>query len=233
MRKIQGKWKIIKHFFHDEQISSITHDDKYIYALSFKGVIYRVKLSGHYERFDQIPENVRAVQLVAHDHKLYIATNNGLLIINKNNGHRIIINRFHGLSSNNISQICILGNYCWLATGRGLHRIPINLLQQSFSRGNIILRDILVNGKQVSTNVLHKLHYNDQFSISVDGLYYKSNGNFNFAYRFVGDKEGWTPLPGNSEVLSIPRLPLGNITLQLKMIDHENHLCRQKLRPSC
>ena len=126
------------------------------------------------------------------------------------------------MSSNNISQICILGNYCWLATGRGLHRIPINLLQQSFSRGNIILRDILVNGKQVSTNVLHKLHYNDQFSISVDGLYYKSNGNFNFAYRFVGDKEGWTPLPGNSEVLSIPRLPLGNITLQLKMIDHEN-----------
>ncbi|MCC6702356.1 MAG: histidine kinase [Fluviicola sp.] len=230
MRKVESKWKIVQHLFRDEQISSITNDGKYIYALSFKGVIYRVQMSGERTIFYHLPENFRAVQLVSHGGKLFVATNNGLLILNKSNRNQMVINRFHGLSSNNISQVCIVGNYCWLATGRGLHRIPLHLLQQSYVKGSIVLKKILVNGDVVAPDALKYLAYNDQFSISVDGLFYKSNGNFSFAYRFVGDKEGWIQLPANAELLSIPRLPLGSTVMELKMIDHEDRDSENTLR---
>jgi hypothetical protein len=228
--KVNGIWKVDQHLFKDEQISSITNDGKNIYALSFKGVIYRIQPSGEKELFYRMPDNFRAIQLISHTKKLFVATNNGLLILNTTNRRSMVINRMHGLSSNNINQVCIIGNYCWLATGKGLHRIPLHLLQQSFIKGNIILKKILVNGNPVSPSALRHLAYNDQFSISVDGLCYKANGNFSFAYRFVGDQEGWIQLPANAEVLSIPRLPLGSKVMELKMIDHEGRDSENILR---
>ncbi len=222
LNKIQRKWKITRHLFHNEQISSISSDGRYIYALSFKGEVYQVDRSGKQRVFYKLPESIRAVQLVVHRDKLFLATNNGLLVINTKNLRRTIINRYHGLSSNNISQVCIVGNDCWLATGRGLHKIPLNQLRTKHVSGKIVLKQILVNGKGIDPSELRNLAYDDQFSIEADGLCFRSSGNFVFAYRFVGDKDGWIRLPSTIEKLSIPRLPLGSTVLELKIIDHEN-----------
>ena len=230
LRRVQGKWQVVKHLFRDEQISSITSDSKYTYALSFKGLVYRLKRIGKPEVFYTLPENLRAVQLMSHNNKLLVATNNGLLILDKITRQRLLINRYHGLSSNNVNQVIVAGNYCWLATGRGLHRIPLHLLRESFVKGSIVLNKVYINGEAVHPDKLKQLAYNDQFSLTVDGLCYKSNGNFSFAYRFIGDNEGWIQLPANTEKLSIPRLPLGSMVMELKMIDHENRDSENVLR---
>lgn len=230
LHKKNGKWKIIKHLFRDEQISSITNDGKETYALSFKGVIYRIEQSGKQEVFYTLSENLRAVQLVSQGDKLLAATNNGLLVIDQNTLKSVVVNRYHGLSSNNINQICIVANYCWLATGKGLHRIPLHHLRESFVKGNIVLNKVFINGISVHPEKLKQLAYNDQFSLAVDGLCFKANGNFSFAYRFLGDKAGWIELPANNENLSIPRLPLGSSIMELKLIDHENRDSENVLR---
>jgi LytS/YehU family sensor histidine kinase len=67
---------------------------------------------------------------------------------------------------------------------------------------------------------LIEIDYNDKLTLIVDGLSYRSNGNFQFAYRIKGLNENWIKVPGEAEKIDFASLPTGDITIEIKLIDY-------------
>ncbi len=217
-----NEWKPKRTFLRNKQITAITKDSKSIFALTFEGKIYQVTENGNCKLLTQLDENFHAVQLNYHRGNLFIATNLGLIILSLKTGLKTVVNRYSGLNSNNISRCLIVNNSCWLSTGKGLHKLPLSSIHKSYQAGKIILRNFLINGKKVGKRPVYELNYSDDLKLQTDGLSYRSNGNFNFAYRFVGDRTGWILVPASVKELIIPRLPQGNVEMEVKIIDQEN-----------
>jgi len=79
----------------------------------------------------------------------------------------------------------------------------------------------LINGRSAKVKELIELNYEDKLSLIADGLSYRSNGNFQFAYRIKGLNSNWILVPGGVEKIDFASLPTGYITIELKLIDHQ------------
>ncbi len=225
-----NQWKPKRTFLLNKQITAITKDSKSIFVLTFEGKIYQVTGNGNCKLITKLDENYHAVQLNYHRGKLFIATNHGLIVLRLKTGAKTIVNRYSGLNSNNISGCLIVNSSCWLSTGKGLHKLPLSSIHKNVQVGKIILRNLLINGKKVGKKPVYELNYSDDLKLQTDGLSFRSNGNFNFAYRFVGDRTGWILVPASVKEITIPRLPLGNVEMEVKLIDHENRNSSNRLR---
>jgi len=217
-----GSWNRIRTFFKDKQITSLTRNSKGVFALTFEGKIFQLDKNGSVKLIHQLDENYRAVQLQYHNNTLYIATNLGMVIYGLESHTTKIINRYNGLNSNNISRCFIDKNWCWVSTGNGIHRLLLSKNNNPQPSGKLIIRGVFVNNKKVNPSSVLHLRYSDDFKVQLDGLCYRSNGNFDFAYRFIGDKTGWITVPASQKEFAIPRLPMGSVNIELKLIDHEN-----------
>lgn len=216
-----GNWKTKRTFFYNKQITAVAKDQATVFVLTFEGKLYRLNKFGKESFLMQLDDNCRGVQMQYHREKLFMATNNGLLVYALQTGQKTWINRYSGLSSNNISGCVIAGNYCWLSTGKGIHKLPLKELKKGRAEGRVILKQLSVNGKRVKYKNTYELSYSDDLKLQVDGLSYRSNGNFNFAYRFQGDRTGWIEIPSSVKEITIPRLPIGSVIMEIKLIDHE------------
>lgn len=223
LQKSNGKWVKTNQIFKEKQIISLASCpiNKKIYFLSFEGIIYALSKNGNVELIMQIDTQIRATQLKVHNGQLYLASNKGILIVNGKTRNLSLINKNNGLSSNNIRGLVFSTNFCWAATGKGIQKIPLDILRTSKVRSRVLFRDLRINSKSVEIKHTIQLNYNDVLTLVADGLSYNSNGDFLFAYRIKGYSDRWITVPGSVGKIVIPKLPSGNITLELKLIDHE------------
>lgn len=222
LEKKSGIWKKKRTLFVNKQITAITCDSRNVYLLTFEGTIYSLDKKGICKLFVQLEENERGVQLQYYREKLFVSTNTGLIILSLKDRSKTTIDRYKGLCSNNVNSCVIAAGNCWLATGKGLHQLPLRKIAKKLPAGKIILREIRVNGKIRENKQPLFLSYSDDLRLRVDGLSYRSNGNFTVAYRFLGDPSEWISVPASVKELTIPRLPNGNVEIALKVVDHEN-----------
>lgn len=220
-RQFDDSIQLISKRFNNKQISSICSDENQLYLLTFDGLIYSLNKYGELSLLLRLNEQQRAVQIRQRNGKLFLATNIGLFVYEINTSKKWNIDTYDGLASNNINGIAFSSQFCWLSTGNGLQKIALNQIKKRFSQGKIILRKINVNGKEVNKQALKELNHADNLSLNLDGLSFRSNGRFSYAYRFKGDKQVWIKVPATEDELTIPRLPFGNIEMELKLIDHE------------
>lgn len=223
LKKSNGKWLKNHHFFKNKQIISLASCsvNKKIYFLTFEGLIYSLSKNGKFELIMQIDVQIRATQLKVHNGELYLASNKGILIINGETRNLTLLNKNKGLSSNNIRGLVFSEGFCWAATGKGIQKIPLDILRTSKVRSRVLFRDLRINSKSVEIKHTIQLNYNDVLTLVADGLSYNSNGDFLFAYRIKGYSDRWITVPGSVGKIVIPKLPSGNVTLELKLIDHE------------
>jgi len=215
---INKEFKQLKTYALNEQILSLCVNKSELFYLSFNGEVYSLGKNKKPKFLFKMDEQYRMVEIKYKNGKLYLASNLGLLIFDINTKKKTLITVYDGLSSNNIKDIAFSSNTCWLATGKGLNRLSMSDLNDQNSLGKIVLRQLKVNGKEVHFHDLRQLNFNDNLSLLVDGLSYRSHGNFSFAYRF-GKNAEWIKVPNSIEELTIPRLPIGNFVLELKLVD--------------
>jgi len=223
LQKSNGKWIKTKQIFKDKQIISLAScsQNEKVYFLTFEGIIYELSKNGNVELIMQIDEQIRTTQLRVNNGQLYLASNKGILIINEKTRNLSLLNKNNGLSSNNIRGLVFIDNFCWAATGKGIQKIPLDILRTSKVSSRILFRDLRINSKSVKIKHITQLNYNDVLTLVADGLSYSSNGDFLFAYRIKGYSDRWITVPGSVGKIVIPKLPSGNVTLELKLIDHE------------
>lgn len=217
----RGKsFKITKKYLKGKQVISICSDSqrKKIYFCSFDGSIYSLDINNKIKKIKQLGENVRVNQIRYYANRIFLVSNKGILTLNPKTQKMRLFNTSSGLASNNIRSIDFSGNLCWVA-GEQLQRIPLSVFKDKKIRARILPRKILVNGKSIASNKLIEIDYNDKLTLIVDGLSYRSNGNFQFAYRIKGLNENWIKVPGEAEKIDFASLPTGNITIEIKLID--------------
>ncbi len=217
-----GKWNNKKNLLKNKQIISITVDQKkqIIYFLSFEGVIYSLDKNRKITKFKKLDSSIKAVQLEFNKGKIYLATNKGILGLDIENGSSFLLGLYEGLSSNNVRALTFTDKYCWAATGKGIQHIPLNLFRTKKGSAKIIFREFRLNNNPKGFKAIKEIRYDDELTIVADGISFLSNGNFDFAYRIIGYNENWIKVPGSAGKIVIPQLPTGNITIELKMIDH-------------
>lgn len=229
MKSKKDTWQIARTVLKNKQITDVTSDGTLVYILTFEGVIFQLDQQGRLKKLVQLDDTYRAVKLTVFSNRLLIATNGGLVLFQLKTKQITTIDRYSGLNSNNVNACVVIDENCWIATGKGLHKIPVSELYKRSVSGKINLRYITVNGKETARSAILHLSHSDVLQVTADGLCYRSNGNFNFAYRFVGDNTGWISVPSSVRELTIPRLPFGKVDLEVKLIDHENRDSANKL----
>jgi hypothetical protein len=219
---VGNTYKARKDYLSGKQIISISSDPlkKVIYAYSFDGGVYSIDKYNRIKKITQLGNNIRVTQIRCHAHQLFMASNKGILVLDPETKKQILFDRFSGLSSNNIRSLVFYGDTC-LAAGENIQKIPLSLFKLQKVKSSIILRKILINGESITQKNLIEINYNDKLTLFADGISYRSNGDFQFAYRIKELNSNWIKVPGGVEKIDFASLPTGYITIELKLIDHE------------
>ena len=222
LHPVDNTYKVRKDYLSGKQIISISSDPikNVIYAYSFDGGVYAIDKHNTIKKITQIGTNIRVSQIRFHAQRLFMASNKGILVVDTETKKQILFDRFAGLSSKNIRSIVFHGDTCW-AAGENIQKIPLSLFKFENVKSSIILRKILINGASVTPKKLIELNYDDKLTLFADGISYRSNGNFQFAYRIKESNSNWIKVPGAVEKIDFASLPTGYITIELKLIDHE------------
>lgn len=222
LKNQNGFWKIHKIQFKNKQIISLCLDPltDQLYCLTFDGIVLCLNPNGSVKEFLRFENGMRATQIKIKNDQLYISSNKGLMIVEIASGKRKNFNLFNGLNSNNVRGVAFSSDFCWVATGKGIQRIPFTLVGEKHSKSRLIFRDFLVNSKSVKVDGPIQIKNNNVVIILADGISYQSNGNFQFAYVLEGYNEKWILVPGSAGKIIIPKLPTGERRLIIKLIDH-------------
>lgn len=189
-------------------ILDVEFHEKNIYALTYEGKIYSIN-EDDIKLFYQVPNQYQGRKFKIVNHIIYIMSNKGLLTYNTDSKEFNVLNRKSGLASNNVQGMVWSNEFIWLATGQGLQRIPSELAPTPPKA--LISTDL----KQ---DITFQLNHDEPLKIRPQASTYKSNGEFLYAYR-INQRE-WIELPGSIEEINLQNLPLRNIQIELKVIDH-------------
>jgi two-component sensor histidine kinase len=193
-----------------------------LYVLAFDGKIQAIDNQHKISLVATLPDNVQAYKIKYQEQKIYLATNKGLWIFDQIRNQWQTINKLSGLASDNVQDLLILGRNVWLATGKGLQKIPIHS-QTETQKALIYLRSIKIDSQVVTDLNDLQLHYNQQLILHPEASNYSSNGNFQYKYQFAHNPNTWDYLPANVNQLVIPNIPLGEFELRLKVIDQHGN----------
>lgn len=204
-REEGAKWVIKQTLFPETQILSIAFDKtkKLLYSLTFDGQLFIGK-----SKRAQLPKDVQGHKLTYFDKKIYIATNKGVWIYDLLKKRWDNFNALSGLASENVNDIIILNKNLWLATGKGLQKIPLSEIKKT-PLAKIYLND---------TKRYFQIDHNEVIVLKPLASIYSANGKFEYAYRV--NKQKWIKLPANIEQIEIQNLPFGAVEIELIAIDH-------------
>jgi ligand-binding sensor domain-containing protein/two-component sensor histidine kinase len=206
-------WMLNQVLLKETQILSLefNNSSKQIFFLSFNGNIYKIDSNNKEQLIGSLPNNVQAHGIKFRDKKLFIPSNKGLWIFDLENKALESMNTLSGIASDNVLDLYVTENHLWLATGKGLQRIPLNIKKSS--------KPALIYLKNQPENLSDiKLNYQQSLVLYPQVSSYSSNGKFEYAYR-INDQE-WLRLPSTIEQLEIQNIPTGKFTVTLKAIDH-------------
>jgi ligand-binding sensor domain-containing protein len=217
-----GKWKVKKHLLKGIQLLSaeINSENQQLYVLTFDGKINKVSKNGVVEKVCEVSDKIQSYQIKIHHSKIYVATNKGLQIYDLKSNKWQILTKLSGLASNNIQGLVILDNIIWLATGKGIQKIPINK-KDKIKRSLIYLKKCLVGERKINPFNTINLKSGESLQLYPEAIAYKSNGDFQYAYRLKNSDSIWIKLPASVEVIDIQNIPIGNFQIELKLIDHQ------------
>lgn len=212
-------WKVKKILFKGQQILSGDFDLKnnLLYTLTFDGSVYAVSPDGITKKTAKLPESVQSYKLKYYKNRVYLATNKGLWIFDLAKKTWEKSDVLTGLASNNVQDLVIVNESIWLATGKGLQKIPVMSTDKK-THARIYLKKIRIGDQSTTESAALLSDYGQQFILYPETSSYSSNSNFQYAYRV--NKGDWIKLPASIEQIEIQNLPTGTIEIELKAIDH-------------
>lgn len=213
LSKFNGNWEARDILLKDTQILSLAFNilPQKLYALTFEGRIIQIDSKGKTQEICALPKDVKAHRIQYFENQIYIASNKGLFIYDLKKGEFEQLNYLNGLASDNIQDLIIDSKFIWLATGRGLQRIP-RFFVKTTEKALIYLRNSDANA------VEKNLEYREVLTLMPEVSSYSSHGAFSYAYKI--NQGEWIILPGNIEQIEIQNIPSGSYTVELKAIDY-------------
>jgi ligand-binding sensor domain-containing protein len=214
-------WSETNSFYKNTLIVYATLDSisNVVYSVDFKGRINALFQDESSSQIAQIPDHIQPYQIHFKNNKLYVATNRGLWIYDLKLNLFQVLNKQTGLASDNVQGIAFNDSFIWLATGKGVQKIPINFVLNDI-KGIVYLKKLMVGNYTVATTTNLKVNHDQSISFQLEASNYISNGKFNYAYRLNNSKNKWIEFPADIEQIDIPKLPIGKFIIEIKLIDY-------------
>lgn len=206
---VNQKWEHTTSFLNNTQILSLDFDitNQKLYILAFDGTLYSLG-EENLDKLANLPNEAQGNKLKFFNNALYVASNKGVWIFNLSQKTWNNLNSLSGLASDNIQDLVALDGNLWLATGKGLQKIPlIQSVEKSLAK--IYLKTDTSNPQ---------LNYGQSLVLYPEASIYNAQGQFEYAYRI--NKGDWVKLPSTVEQIELQNLPIGNLEIELKAIDH-------------
>jgi ligand-binding sensor domain-containing protein/two-component sensor histidine kinase len=216
-------WGIISSYFKDIQILSldVSSQNNDLFAMTFDGKIKIISTNGSIQQIAHLPELVQGYKLKYYDNAIYVATNKGLWVYEIATRKWKNIDKLHGLASDNIQDLAILDKHVWLATGKGVQKIPVHSFKNG-TRALVYLKKLAHGKNELVNSECLELNYDEPLFLFPEAVSYSSNGSFSYAYRINGKGSSWIRLPATIDKIAIQNIPIGNFQIELKVIDHNN-----------
>jgi ligand-binding sensor domain-containing protein/signal transduction histidine kinase len=216
----QNHWHISDTLLKDRQVLFIDQDTvrQKIYALSFDGILYQISQNNKTTQIGQLPQGVQATKLKYYKDHLYHATNKGLWIYNLYTHQWQQRNMLSGLASDNILDIAIVNETVWLATGKGLQKVPPTDGAAKV-KALIYLQKTGIGDSVISASNRLRLQHGQILILYPETAIFTCEGDFKYAYRIKNIDTAWVKLPGNIEKIEIHNIPSGTFEIELKAID--------------
>lgn len=150
------------------------------------------------------------------DSVVWVATNKGLCKITHITSPQR--RRFYtadiddGIISNEINDICIIGNNLWLATAKGLTVFPKNKNLDPGVSIPTLIQNIAVNGTPWEGKTAAFDYHQNNISINFTGISYHYAGNLLYKYRLKGNNENWSYTTNRNIIYNT--LPPGNYVFE-------------------
>jgi len=176
-----------------------------------KGVFGLKYTAEAYEKIT-IPISTLANDIHFENGNLYVATNNGLITINKN-GEQTTLNKLNGLPSDKANAVTIYDDKLYVTTSKGLTKIELNELQKSKLAIPNLITGFLINGNSHNINDQSKLKYNqNNITIKFSSLNFEQGDKQQFKYKLHSiDTFTYT----NSTTLNFPNVNPGDYDFEL------------------
>jgi len=214
-------WCVERVFFEGTQILCIDFDKQQnlIYAVTFTGKIFSINNNGNIKFVSQISDKIQVLKIKKHKEIIYLATNKGLWKYNTRLNCWEFLNKISGLASDNIQSLVVTSENVWLATGKGVQKIPITT--NTKNKSAIVYLKKIIAGKTVVLNPKSlKLNNGETLMLFPEVAAYNSFGNYRYLYRIKTTDTNWVSLPSSLEQIEIQNIPPGNFEVELKVIDH-------------
>lgn len=186
--------------FFEERIEDIAQfGETLIFATRGHGIFYFKdgKVLKNITEKDGLSSNLCKKVKVDSDGVIWVGTNKGISVINKNKEGKtniICLNTYSGLIDNEVNDFLIYNDTLHIATNNGLSTIARKdvLLSEPYIIP-VTIEKFIVNKAPKDFTKDHNLNYNQNFvEINYRGLSMKGNGKINYIYKLEGLEDNWT-----------------------------------------
>jgi len=153
---------------------------------------------------------------------LWVATDKGLARISLKTYETEVFNRQDGLITDQINGVVVIKNDVWLASPKGLMRMPKNIESKNTVPPQIYIDKLLVWEHSLPFRSNYLLDYQENnLKIDFQGITYKGRGQFKYKYKMLGIDTNWVYTESTNNFARYPSLPSAKYEFQVKAINED------------
>ena len=194
-------------------------DDKNIWVASNRNGILKLN-KNHVSKVintDNGLSDNKTKSIKFYKNKLWILTESGIDVYDIKNKKLINISNRLGINNIIINDILLKNSQLYMATNQGLLSIDINIINNFIQP----FFEVQVFNAERETFNQSSFAYEDKIKIKFDAIYYKSLGDFDYAYKLLPIQKTWQKQKADFNEITLFSIPAGEYEL-ISKIDDEN-----------
>ena len=159
---------------------------------------------------------------ISKEGKLWLLENQGVQFFDPETKESHIYTIQDGLPSHEIRDLILFDQKVWLSTAEGLVSFDQNMPSKNKVAPLIYIKNVLIHDEDTILSDFYNLTYEqNNITIEVEGLTYRSRGTFQYKYRMLGIDTVWRYQAGQTNFMRFPQLQSGEYTFEVKTVNED------------
>lgn len=168
-------------------------------------------------------DNIKS--MYKHGDTLLVACRKGLNVIQLKQNRSYVINEYDGLAFKEINDITVADQHAYLATIKGLVKLPLNLQWKNKTAPQIKILGAYKNYLPIDLERAIEFNFDDNnLSIDFIAIALRSKSNFNYKYRLKNFDKDWRYINSSTNKINFSSLPPGEYIFEVLAIN-EDGIC--------
>jgi ligand-binding sensor domain-containing protein len=208
-----------------QAIKIVQTSDEIIWVSAISQGIYGLdndlKVKFHYKEEDGLIDNY-VLEMKADGKNLWLMTSNGLQWWNPTTKESRLYTVKDGLPTLDVKGMEIVNDKVWLSTTYGLCSFDKNMVSKNDICPPIFIKKIAIHEQDTILHPSYILDYTQNgIAIYVEGISYRSRGNFNYKYRMSGIDSIWKSQSSSTNFMRFPQLNPGTYTFEVLAVNED------------